>query len=822
MLKKIVAILLSITVMLTLCPVMGVFAALPTNSQTGYWADNFDDETISTGNFAGYPKSGTHTSDVFEAKSGESACFSIVSKDGSETDKVLRFSSHNSAGTKYSSNTQLYVKTITLETGIVHCFSYDVRFKSFPTANGTYAQMYMMRSGGAAGLKLDGNKVYKFSGDTVGATLTTDKWYRVVGVFEGTTGSSYVTDADTGEIILSNTNGNLSSATTQTLKAGYFVPTYINEGQFVAEFDNAELMKYTAADYKPSVISSTITDGATDISTDTTTLTVEFDQPLKNGFSATVNGTACTMTKVSNKLNTYTVSLPALASGTIYTVDFSGCKNIGDAASTDTITFTTAGTPGGSEEPDEPELPVDEILTYTENFNELEVGTVSKSFGSNTTGILEASTQQKIEGAYEIVNGYEGAGLKFSTMNRDIITANHALRSNKTVAAAEVYTAEGVTQYENLVATYRFNIGQMPSFNYPDKTSVTINKEYNDVTFRGVDMRIGVGTQDDKYYGMGVSKSKCAKIYTAPSNGITYVHYGDDTNTDNGYGVINENTWYDVIMGVNGTQVSISIKETVTGKKVWSHSFNPGTFDAEDELTFILGGQSLNFSDSAQTQLWNHNMEVTFDDFTLYRIKPWVESHKLTADYDAASKIISFNQPVASADGIQLYKKIGEENVADTFAVGTFTSSDFCKMKVEYENVFPGIDYACDYSKVKSITGVGFAENNSATKLFNFTVDSAPVSFASAPTYALTGGNLTFDFYSDVAQDAKFIAAFYNGNELVKPVLIDKELVNGITSDISIPLGEGTITANRLRIFALDGEGKLVPLANSYDEAITE
>ena len=312
-----------------LISLFGIINACAT--QTGYLTDNFDDKALSD-YFANY------SSSVFKNNNDGQQAYSIVPKDGSTTDKVLRFSSQKSDGSStVSANTGVYTIDQSPTADTMTIFSYDIRFKSFSTSSST--SMYLVRGGGFAGMKMVQNTISNYSGSGSKATLSSDKWYKVVFMLGGNTNqnaSVYVTDASTGEIV--HTGDTTGTYSIGSLRAFSVLNGQISGLEF--EIDNAELFMYSPAVDVPGLVSSSIKKNEDRGRGDTTTLTIVFDQILDT-LSATVGGEPCTMEKVANKISTYVVTLPTLSCDTTYTVDFSGSTNSAGTSSGAAITFST-------------------------------------------------------------------------------------------------------------------------------------------------------------------------------------------------------------------------------------------------------------------------------------------------------------------------------------------------------------------------------------------------------------------------------------------------------------------------------------------------
>ncbi|MBQ8588782.1 MAG: Ig-like domain-containing protein, partial [Clostridia bacterium] len=369
MVKKTLSIILSIVMMLSMVGT-SVFAALPTDklvvdtdtandvtdnevTTEGRWVDDFSQYTAeNTTTFNNYPRESlSQTSEVFQDKNW-ATMFQIVDADTSEnaTNMALKI-------LPIAQNVTFSPKSFTMTDGQMLRYSYDICFKDMITETGDLtfsAAAFSLGSntGGATrfdvmATDLNGSVVYKLQYSWADkCTIDQNKWYRIIYYLSSDkkTMSAYFADATTGEIYFSVENYTHGSAIN--------LITYNHNNAERSKLggycliDNVELTAYTPANYAPAVIKKSITD--TGVAIDAGTMEITFDQPVTAPASSSVSLTAegkntltATVAKVSNKLNTYTLNLPAMEGGTTYTADLSGFLNSGSKPA-ENFTFTTA------------------------------------------------------------------------------------------------------------------------------------------------------------------------------------------------------------------------------------------------------------------------------------------------------------------------------------------------------------------------------------------------------------------------------------------------------------------------------------------------
>ncbi len=641
----------------------------------------------------------------------------------------------------------------------------------------------------------------------------------------------YILDGSTGEVLFSlKTGKTYADGATQSLLAVSLWPldnTLENPEPIKLLVDNVELLQYMPASYAPSMVSSSIANNATDISTDTTTLTVEFDQPLST-LSAKVGGTDCTMTAVSNKLNTYIVTLPALAGATAYTVDFTGSKNAGNAASDDTLTFTTAGTSGGAEETGQG------IVTVVDNFEDSSLLVSSNdgyNIGSTDASPLMAERMGSGAGHTYLTenNGGYGETGKALVFKTDV-AGGSSFKPLSTVVPykAETYVDGDETINEQFVVTYRLMIDDAAEFQ-GTTTNSTGTKTYDN---KGT--RIWIGASNTGRALLASRTVAAISNYDANADGECeaqlYVYVpGAAFST---YVPIYEDIWYNITYKIDGNDHYCWFTNAMTGELVWQ-GYREITANGTDPIYIspFVGMRDVGTSANGSTYAYNHAQAVLIDDFTLYRIKPWLSDSALvteSASTDANSNIsLSFNQPVVGKTGmLELYKGVAEgvggaltnERI---YAIPTIKYPDFCKQTVSFSNLEYMTAYTLDYSAMKGVSGADLGDNK-ATSLVEFTTAVAPEDISVVGEIECSGltanSTISVDFYSKSAQSPTVLAAFYKRSFPAQLAAVEVEpnfaLAEGKNSK-TITLSKN-IDADYIKLYAWEGMDTMRPLMEDY------
>lgn len=398
MFKKILSILLSITLLLTICPVTGVFAASEVTE--GTVTENFEDMEVTNDYFAYgdegsqlanhkfftdhyYSKSTSTTSTTFNSSY---ASYKIVNKQGAD-EKLSQMLEMRSPVTKRSSDYYRdYVglglpsyEQADYNAGKRFTYSFDFCLENIPDEDKfpyvyayPYLNIFHQFTGGLYSVKENFNSSNFVIGasrytksNNANAELKEGEWYRAEMV---------MTNKFIFSIYDKNGTRMYKSATNQTPYDTYTGSTTLPKNAFLAAvslypvteenagftvlIDNIEYKVCKPASAGPAIKTGSTFTEPTIKNGDTVELnvgqaTVAFDQQLKDSAQATLtfDGTTikCDMTPGKAYANSYfyTVTLPELKEGTNYKLSFDNCKNSNEKPVTDTIAFKTEG--GASE-----------------------------------------------------------------------------------------------------------------------------------------------------------------------------------------------------------------------------------------------------------------------------------------------------------------------------------------------------------------------------------------------------------------------------------------------------------------------------------------
>lgn len=927
MFRKITAILLSITLLLTLCPFVGVFAA------TSYQTENFNGAAASD-DYAAF-SSLDLTGNVLSTDSTESV-FKIVEGTGADgkTTKMLEMKSPTSANAVL----ELPAFNYTIGAGTEYSVSFNFYFDKLPTAateftNSTGLFMQMLRSGennaggcgyyshNTAGVASNGKMILSsnFEKKSLSNDVTEKTWYRAeLYIKDLTAGETYnssgtatnVADNKTGGYIVRGLydmsdkvlNGsNLTTDSRQYKKNSEFSdlfvfdlkPVLADGNGFVVRIDDVEFRSFNPSTDGPAVRKSTIAGGSS-ISKDTTEATIVFDQELSDtSVVKLITGTTetqPTLTKVSSTLNTatYTLSDLSLEEGKSYKLDFSGCTNAGGVASSASISFATqSGAPeiksnslkegaeispigatatvtfdqklsdeskvvvyedGGAEllctlnntegntytvtlpelkdgtnytldftgcKNDSGALCTDKvnfkttivrIVKLTDDFETNLIGTATSGYKGYNTDKTDASplysTARKKNGNDNVLGssrvagyGNEGYALQLSTvMDGEPTSAGERMINvlETSVAHRPETNPEKSSEYEQFVLTYRLNI--------------TRKAEKSDINFY-------TGDTNTLYYDRVIASIRNLEDGTMVISAL----YGEDDGRDNVTAPIAENKWYNIVWTIDGNEQVFNLIDDETGKLIFTSTKTIAIPDDDD------GDYQIIIFNGNRTSEKNHNQTVLIDDFTFWKIKPWMNEQKLTADVTGAGTIdMSFNQPViATVDMLDAYKVVNDKNIPVN-GTPEFTYNDFCKISVNYKNLRYMTEYVVDYSEVISAGGAGFGDEVTLTHSFNSGKDPAGLTLIGDISYddALgKGAEITAKMQKNSDGTASVIAAFYKGDELLGVALSAvEEFTKDEAKDVTLTLENDMSEADTIKVFGWNSLETLVPTMSTYVE----
>ncbi len=785
--KKILALILGLVFVLSLCPMTALAeqtASLTLNADGsiatyGKNVDDFEHLNLQPNRKTAYPDSSLgQTSNVFQAKADDSSGeFTIEEAVGGRTGKMLKI---NPVG--YAS---LYVWKLPLPAGQITRFAFDFYFDKFDQD--------------VAGVRFGGNIGNGVTYDVLKSFVQEKTWYRyVVEIDANQKSRTAFLDADGNIVYCQATRRGPSGGTSgYDYKSGWPVTegtsdTWINgtepviyistPGKFVVYVDNAEISAYKATEWvAPSLLSSTIADNATEVSSATSEVTLAFDQPLAST-TATLTadggqGVTCTAqlaSGIGTKEHVYKLTLPALMADTQYTLALSGFSN-GGKACTDTITFKTED---AGISVDRETFESEAVLTYNRYVSEENILRKEPNGSELKTTLVDGYTQGS-----KALNCAYGTGS--ATDATQLATAKgYGLPS---------YMVNGVSKKGSLVATYRIkveDVGTNPSIN------------------------------------LGHLWSSLTPAYIQLKDGTLSVgNIWDGTST---WRTISGDHWYNIVwkMDENGYEFSVVDAEG-TGKgnliytknKLWTAE--PVSPDADREsLTIYPFYMVKSLAGSGK----NVGTSITIDDFAIWSVKPESAKHALSVESSSADNgefSFTFNQPVlGTANMFKLYaEKDGDSEIC--YLLPTFKYPDFCAQTIAYTDVDYYTDYKLDYSGLTGVSGAPFGANEE-TITETFRNESVPEDMAVLGDISCngltTGSKLAFNLYSKTAQSPTVIAAFYNRSfpaELSAIEVVEDFGLNAGTNEKEITLTKN-INADYVRLYAWDGLTTMKPLMEAY------
>ncbi len=828
MFKKITTILLSITLFLTLCPAMGVFAA--TTNQM----ENFD--VAAAGDYKTFDSLGL-TNTMLSTESNEPV-FKIVEGAGADgkTTKMLEMKSPTTADAVLKFPAFDY----TAGAGTEYSISFDFYFEKLPTAateftTSTGLFMRMLRdpigyySHSTAGVATAGKMTLSSnSGSTsVSNNVSEKKWYRaelyIKDLVEGETynssgtvttvasnkGGGYIVRAlyDMSDKALNSTNLKTDSRQynkTQPINDLFVLdlkPVTTDGNGFKVRIDDVEIRSFNPSTDGPTVRESAIEKNST-ISAETTQATIVFDQELSDtSVKLTSGGTELntpTLTKVSNTMTTatYTLSGLNLEKGKDYKLDFSGCTNESGTRSPETISFKTqSGT---------------EMIKLTDDFETDLIDSNKSGYKGYNTSNSESSplysgSRSADSGTISRVAGYKGGNaLQLATSGVNTYTGSHISALNTSDLYTPAFNSD-TNQYEQFVLTYRFRIDKAADYN---TTFMLDGEEY---TTEGTNINFYSHNVHNLDYDRVIARitNSGDKLVIKPGRHATWElnsYYQPE---------IAINKWYNIVWVVDGVNQTFNLIDTETGKM---------TFTCSAELAIPEGGHKFNIFNgnwarsTTDKTISNQNQTVLIDDFTLWQIKPWETAQKLDLASETTvsdNKVtFNFNQPVLTKMNMLNVTKGSYEKA---YSIPTITYKDFCTSEISFSNFVAGQSYTVDYSATKGVSGAGFIDDDNKIE-FTIATPSEAVSLNVEATGAKVGDTVTFDFWAEETGEATFLAAFYDN-------AVEKELVGVEIAKRNVVAGKNTITitlendysakAQEVEIFTWNNLTDLKPLTES-------
>ncbi|MBQ8588612.1 MAG: Ig-like domain-containing protein, partial [Clostridia bacterium] len=403
-----------------------------------------------------------------------------------------------------------------------------------------------------------------------------------------------------------------------------------------------ESYSFTTAAAAPYLASSVPADGATNVSVETNSMTLNFSQAMTEYPTSISIGRGITASVTpSNDNKSFTLSWADELEGNVtYTVALANFKNgDGTAVATASVSFTTENTG---------------IVTLTDSFEDnslIENG----GYQYNTAGNTEKSPLMMTTGNRDClitqVDGYT-SGTKAFQLKAGSDWRDNLKTTVKYVASDDV----------KLVATYRLRIDDLAT----DNTLIPLGGTYGGSYAPGQwDTITVIQTKD-----MNEDGSKELVVYS----GL------DDTSTAR---EISEDKWYNITYVSGLSSESIYIVDSETGILVYEKtSGHPSSsFDAENYIVpytaQATGGN-------------NANLKTTIDDFTLRQVDSSNSSHKLALDGEITGSngeyTMSFNQPViGTKDMLAVAEVTGSEPAEYNYDIdfeAEFLYPDFCTQTV--------------------------------------------------------------------------------------------------------------------------------------------
>ncbi len=943
MFKKITAILLSITLLLTISPVTGVFAAV--TETNGTLTENFEGMNV-TDDYFGFTGSQLENHAFFTNKYDDGAnsfhstdeSYKIVEKNGADgkLSKMLEMRSPVGSNNNHvvALGLQSYMSA-DYNAGMLMKYSYDFCIEKIPSdasafvLSEPYLAMFYYNTSGT----LASNSV-NFSADsfvvggsyngksTTNANLTAGTWYRAemsAGADEYLYLSIYdksgtkIYTSTTAKDTFYNTSRKATSTKGHNRLLGSVVlgPVNAENAGFTVLIDNAEYRVCKPVSSGPALKTGSTFTEATIKNGDTVALnvgevTVAFDQQLAAGFKATLTpagGTPieCAMTAGKTYATTsfYTVTIPELAIGKNYTLSFENCKNSQNAASASTITFKTLGEgpeiqtstledgeeispishketvtfdqslasgskvvvykDGGEElsctyenisgntyEITLPELEDGEnyTLDFTGCFNEENTPSKGKiSFTTKVVRIVKLTDDFETDYLGTNANNYKGYNTSKNSAYSPLYSAaaksyqgtiyrsagyngGNALtisteNASDSTNAPMLYTSQYYplstnpdkpSEYEKIVVTYRFKIDQAA----PAEGEII---KYNNNEYKSNGTAI-------TFYTESHSSGAVARI-DGVASGKLQISKGQNATTVVGEDAeVFEDRWYNIVWVFENDKQTFNFIDAQTGKLVFTSTGNGGNLAITDngyQIGIFSGITNFKEVDGGTNNVSNYNQIVSFDDFTLWKIKPWENEHKLTAEVSGGQTTnMIFNQPVIGAENMFVVNKVVNSENVPSSATPVFTYPDFCKMTVNYNGLRYMTDYTVDYSALVSAVGAGFLDSELATKTISFSVgkDTKDLTLIGDISYdSLAEGDVvTANIQKDTDGTACIFIAFYDSEGNILGAYAQKDVE--FTAEESIPV-EFTLEADMsechtIKVFGWDSLASITPIMSVY------
>ena len=862
MLKRTLAIIVSMVFLFAVMPIGGVYATYNSQLIDDFEAGRVGAVDTERGRYASSEASGLF---VNPDASPWSAHLKVTENVGYNKSTGLEmFSGVTKKDESVYRETFVKVKDVPLTTENAVVLKYKVKINSLPTTKGSLEPIHLTQlvnpgTGSYhrhATFKVETNgKVLYYDpdkGSSVEAgSVNTGEWYTVVTQLSGSSVSGGTVNVkaymlNEANVVVASKNESVYLNADMDLMPVYVseIPTS-NTTYTNLVIDDVSLTEYTAASTQTISLDASycnIKDGDTEVAP-TKSFALGFDHELAAGASSKVKlykieGAAKTevaYTVESETFNSFVINPTTDLDGSSnYLIDISGVTGAaGETIGSSNISFAT-------EEGD--------IVKLIDEFeNEALVGDGKDRYNYQGSGaVMTDATPLRTNADGSNVDGYtrleeagwDGKALAFETGDLDTDKGDsHIYDLTTTDTYAPAKSLDG--QNERFVITYRINIKDAANINSPG-----VLTDKNQIYSRGGSkIRIGATSASDRL--------------STTSNAIAFIeHYSDETytatdgTTFNKYGEqlyirkrgsafstwtpISENRWYNIIWTIDGNNQSFKFVDSETGELVWQNEETINLFtDGGSEAVYFNIFYGHRYRDTTNRYIYNAGQTVLIDDFTLYKIRPWVGKHALTAEtdvpetFDKDSEItFSFNQPVAAEGNVfELYEGVlnstGTTDNKRVYADPVVLYPDFCEQKLSYEGLSYLTDYSVDYSALKGEGGTDLGENKAASVVNITTGTSSDDIFVNSDINCDTltnGGKISFDLYSKESTTTTLVAAFYQRGHLEKfeDVVMEKDIhLNAGPNKIEMDISKD-IDADVIKIFAWDGMSALVPLMPDY------
>lgn len=542
----------------------------------------------------------------------------------------------------------------------------------------------------------------------------------------------------------------------------------------------------------PAVLTSTISNGATDISVDTKSVTVSFDQALsvKSAIlkAPGIEDVVCTVAEVAGASNTYTISWQEDLSGNVtYTLDLTGSKNAASltVGSTGVIKFTT-------------EITAAAHTVLRDDFEDTsEFYESGGDYLYGKSGTKPFSSGSTKHGAFP-VTGYGNKGTAAE------IRYNHKVSSG---SRATLYSAQPYVFGANdaVVVTYKMKISNAEVGGTEGAYTGGTNA--------------WIGTRDVNN-NIPAPSQVMASIDLDGYTGEHYIGAGDNSSVASMAGrqgfYYDEDVWYNVTYAITNSGANFTLTDISTGEILWNYS-KTMSYSAGTAYYIGLVGMKPRTEDGGEN---GEGAAVTIDDVSLWTVNADISNkNDLTAIATSNENVVTFNfnQPtLVTADMLKVYK--GDElniEVEDVdFSIAYPNDVNFAKNIVTVLGLEPGETYTLEYPRITSAGGASFAAGETVTKLI--TISAPDTTMMTAAEYNETTGKVNLKFWAQGNETAgRFIAAFYQADtakNLVAAAVSENENFVAGKNEIEISVTKDVSDATSLVIYAWDGLGNITPL----------